>query len=69
MEKLTLKVEGMSCEHCIKAITKTVNTLSGVFNVTVDLETKSVTVEYNSALITSEKIKNKIEEQGYDIVS
>jgi len=67
VEKLTLKVNGMVCEHCVRAITKAVNTLLGVFNVTIDLETKNVLVEYNSALVTAEAIKYKIEEQGYDV--
>ncbi|MDR2699596.1 MAG: copper ion binding protein [Nitrososphaerota archaeon] len=69
MEKLTLKVEGMSCEHCVNAITRAVNALSGVFNVTVDLKTKTATVEYNSALVTPDRIRSKIEEQDYDIIS
>ncbi|MDR2707826.1 MAG: copper ion binding protein [Nitrososphaerota archaeon] len=67
MEKLLLKVNGIFCEHCVKAITESVSTLSGIFNVKVDLQTKTVTVEYNSALITAKAIEDKIEEQGYDI--
>jgi copper chaperone len=66
VEKMLLKVNGMSCEHCVKAITEAVSTLLGVFNVKVDLKAKTVTVEYNSALITSKAIEDKIEEQGYD---
>jgi len=67
MEKLTLKVKDMSCEHCVKAITTAVNTLSGVFKVAIDLKTKTVTIEHDPMLVTSDTIRCKIEEQGYDI--
>lgn len=68
MEKSILKVDGMSCEHCVKAITQAVSALSGVSAVAVDLAAKTVTVEYDQAL-PLEKIKYEIEEQGYDVMS
>jgi len=67
VEEITLKVNGISCEHCIKTVTNAVNALSGVFNVTVDLKNRTVKVEYNSELVTTATIKCKIEEQGYDV--
>lgn len=68
MEKSVLKVDGMSCEHCVKAITKAVSALPGASDVTVDLKAKTVTVEHDQAL-SLDKIKYEIEEQGYDIIS
>lgn len=69
MEKAVLKVEGMSCEHCVKAITKAVGTLSGVSGVLVDLKGKTVTVEYDPAKNHLDKIKSEIEDQGYEILA
>lgn len=68
MEKTALKVEGMSCSHCEKAIKKAVGALSGVSAVTVDLKGKTVTVEYDSSKVSLGSIKNEIEDQGYDVV-
>jgi copper chaperone len=67
MEKLTLHVLGMSCQHCVKAITKAVGELPGVANVSVDLAAKTATVEYDSAQCSVETIRQEIEDQGYDI--
>jgi copper chaperone len=67
MAQSIFNVDGMSCEHCVKAITKAVSTLPGVSDVAVDLKAKTVTVEHDSALPT-DKIKYEIEEQGYDII-
>lgn len=69
MEKTTLKVDGMSCEHCVKAVTGAVGALSGVTNVAVDLAAKTVTVEYDPVNTALDNIKAEIEEQGYDVIA
>ena len=68
MEKTVIKVEGMSCEHCVNAITKAVKALPGIAKVAVDLAAKSVEVEYDSSKTPLDKIKVEIEEQGYDVL-
>lgn len=68
MEKLVLKVEGMSCSHCENAIKKAVGAIDGVSNVTVSLEEKTVTVEYDAASNIIDTIREEIEDQGYDVV-
>jgi copper chaperone len=68
MVKNVLNVEGMSCEHCVKAVTGAVNALPGIDSVEVDLDAGTVTVEHDPVQSPLDKIKSEIEEQGYDIV-
>jgi copper chaperone len=68
MVKTVLNVEGMSCDHCVKAITSAVGSLPGVSAVKVDLAAKTVTVEHEPDKAPVKKIKDAIEEQGYDVV-
>lgn len=68
MNKVILTVEGMSCGHCINAITNALDELEGVQTVAVDLDNKTVTVEYDLREYLLEKIKLEIAEQGYEIV-
>lgn len=68
MGKTVLNVDGMSCEHCVKAIKKAVGAIPGVSDVTVDLSAKTVTVEHDIARTPLDKIRYEIEEQGYDII-
>jgi len=68
MEKTVINVDGMSCEHCVNAITKAVKALPGIAKVAVDLAAKSVMVEYDSSKTPLDKIKAEIEEQGYDVL-
>ncbi|MDF0727649.1 copper chaperone CopZ [Cytobacillus sp. S13-E01] len=67
MEKVTLQVEGMSCGHCVKAIEGSVGELAGVANVKVHLENGTVDVEYNTTDVSLDKIKEAIDDQGYDV--
>jgi copper chaperone len=67
MEKVTLNVKGMSCGHCVKAVEGSVSKLAGVSTVKVDLNAATVDVEYNPQEVTIDKIKETIDEQGYDV--
>ena len=68
MEKTIINVEGMSCEHCEKAVTNAVAALDGVDSVKVSLEENTVTVEYDEAQVSVDEMKAEIEELGYDVV-
>ena len=67
MEKATINVKGMSCEHCVKAVTNAVTALPGIGGVAVYLKSGTVEVEHDPAVTSIEKIKAEIEEQGYDV--
>ena len=67
MEKTVIKVEGMSCEHCVKAVTGAVTALPGIGGVDVDLKAGTVTVQFDSSKTALDKIKAEIEDQGYDV--
>lgn len=67
MEKATLKVNGMSCGHCVKAIEGSVGALEGVNKVEVDLKGGTVEVVYNNETVSLVTIKATIDDQGYDV--
>lgn len=69
MENVTLNVKGMSCGHCVKAIEGSVGTLQGVERVKVNLEAGEVAISFNHDKVTIDKIKETIDDQGYDVVS
>jgi len=67
MKTIQLKVEGMSCQHCVMSIKKAVGAVEGVDQVDVDLKAKQVTVNYDPNQVVPEGIRTVIEDQGYDI--
>jgi copper chaperone len=67
MENVTLNVKGMSCDHCVKAVEGNVGKLAGVDAVKVHLESGKVDVAYDANTVKLEKIKETIDDQGYDV--
>ena len=61
-----LQIEGMSCSHCVGAVTKAVKQVDAGATVDIDLASKTVKVASSGAL---EQIKAAIAEAGYDVVS
>lgn len=61
-----IKVEGMGCQNCVNAIETSVGEMTGVTSVKVNLEQAEVTVELEQKDLLP-KVKETIEEQGYDI--
>ena len=68
MNTTVLKVEGMSCEHCVKAVENAVKALNGIESVHVSLAEKTATVVYDAAVVDEAHMKMQIEDQGYDVV-
>lgn len=66
MNELELLVPGMSCDHCVRAISAEVGDVPGVTAVTVDLTTKIVQVR-GTAERTA--VCAAIAEAGYEVQS
>ncbi|PEA54149.1 copper-binding protein [Bacillus pseudomycoides] len=64
---ITLNVQGMTCNHCKMAVTNALSELAGVQHVEVNLQEATVNVEYDEAKVDVEKMKEVIEDQGYDV--
>ena len=67
MAQQTINVEGMSCEHCVKTITKAVGEAAGVQKVSVNLDAKNVSVDYDETAISLEQISAKITGAGFEV--
>ena len=68
MIRASLKVNGMTCNHCVETITKSLEKLSGVLDVIVDLDKKAVKLDYDENIIKLEKITGEILALGFEIV-
>jgi len=66
MTTTTFTVTGMTCGHCVAAVTDEVSKLAGVSDVEVDLETGSVTVGSDRP-IDPEAFAAAVDEAGYEV--
>lgn len=64
-ENLTLRIEGMSCEHCVKRVTDALKALKGVKKATVNLEAKSAEVAYSPAKTNREAMISSVCALGF----
>ena len=64
--KKELKIEGMSCMHCVKHATDALQAVPGVSSVNVDLESKTAKLEL-SAEVSNDALKKAVANAGYSV--
>ena len=62
----TITIEGMHCQHRVKAVTEALKAVEGVSSVAVSLEAKNAVVEGTAA---NEALREAVEDIGFDVVS
>lgn len=64
MTTTTYRVTGMTCDHCVRAVTTELVLLPGVRSVNIDLAEGAVTVTSDGPL-DQEEVREAIDEAGY----
>jgi copper chaperone len=64
--KTTLKIEGMSCQHCVMRVKKAIGLLPGVTGSEVDVGRADVT--YDESKTGKDDLKKAVEDAGYKVV-
>jgi copper ion binding protein len=62
-----LKIEGMSCEHCVKAVKTALEEIAGVNSAVVNLKDNYALVEHGDG-VSRAALKSAVEEAGYEVV-
>jgi len=65
MAEVTMKIDGMSCQHCVAAVKKAVDAVDGVSSSNV--EVGSAIVSFDESKTSSEAISGAIQNAGYKI--
>ncbi len=63
-----IRVKGMSCSHCVAAMTKAMNSLAGVSNVKVDLASGRVSYD-SAATISREDLDRVVKAAGFELLT
>ena len=63
-------VSGMTCDHCVAAVTEEVSALPGVESVSVDLRpgAESVVTVVSDVDLAIDEVRAALDEAGYDLV-
>jgi copper chaperone len=65
VETITLKVNGMTCQGCVRSVTKALQGVTGVTAVEVSLEQAEAKVSYIPREVSVERLKAAIDSAGY----
>ena len=65
MAQASIKINGMSCGHCVSRVKQAIDGLSGVSQ--SDVEIGSATVTYDEARLSVADIEAAVEKAGYPI--
>ena len=63
----TIKIKGMSCNHCVMAVNKALNEIDGIRNVKVDLAKGAATFDEGKP-IDMDLVRERIKKAGYEVV-
>ncbi len=63
--KTTIKIDGMSCQHCVMAVKKEIQKLDVK---KIDVKIGEASVEFDENRLKVDSIENAIKQAGYNIV-
>lgn len=67
MLRQSFHVTGMGCGACVKRVKNAVTALSGVKKCEVDLESETMTVDFDEEAVSFEDMKEAVDEAGYGL--
>ncbi len=65
MATATLKVSGMSCQHCVRSVTSALQGVEGVERAEVDLTKGRAVVEYDANRTSPRALAHVVMDEGY----
>jgi len=67
VKTVELKIEGMTCGHCVMSVKKELGKVAGL--TVQNVEIGRALVQYDEATVTADQLAKIIEEAGYKLVS
>ena len=68
MANATIKVQGMTCNHCSMRVTKALKAVPGVQEAKVDLQKGEAAVTFDEATVSRDRLSAAIVEAGYKVL-
>lgn len=65
MAQTTLKIQGMTCNHCAMRVARALKAVPGVQDTEVDLQKAEAVVTYDDTKVSMEKLSSAVVEAGY----
>jgi copper chaperone len=67
MESTTLKISGMTCQGCVKSVTRVLTGLPGVANVDVSLDRGEAKFDFDPSKAVQGDFRRVVEDAGFEV--
>jgi copper chaperone len=67
MAEISLKIDGMSCQHCVASVKKAVDGVEGVSS--SDITVGAATVVYDEVKTSKDSIVKVVQNAGYSVMN
>ena len=67
MKKITLEVNGMTCDHCVQTIKGTLNKVIGLNLIEINLDKSQVKVEFDESQTNIKILSEEIIALGFEV--
>jgi len=67
MNRIELSIEGMTCQHCVRAVRTALESVPGVRSAEVDLDKKRAVVELDEGAAQESELARAVERAGYHV--
>lgn len=68
-ETKTMRVQGMTCDNCVRHVTKALQSVKGVSTVSVDLKSGMATVQLDPSVATPAAMAAAVQKAGYALTA
>lgn len=66
MKDIIIKIDGMTCKHCVANITEDVSEIKGVSAINISLEDKNANVSFDESAVSIDDIVATIKKLGFE---
>ncbi|NOX93091.1 MAG: heavy-metal-associated domain-containing protein [Gammaproteobacteria bacterium] len=69
MERVEIRVDGMTCGGCVNSIQNALTNRDGVTSAAADLDSSLVVIEFDSGVIQQDAIEQAIVDAGFSVAA
>jgi len=67
-KEITVRIGGMSCAMCVKAVENSIKSLGGIIDVTINLSTGKARIVFDPRFVSIHDIEEAVERSGYKFI-
>jgi len=68
VENVVIRIDGMTCQGCVRNVTGVLTGLAGVIEAQVSLEAGEARIVFDPAQIAVPRLRSAIEDAGFDVL-